>query len=371
MAVSAAASGMDVQLICPWKVSSDVRQGVRLRPFTRFPRGRNRLFAVRREVRGILAGMDAPPDIVHFHDPDLLPLASRRPTESAYIYDVHENFHEEVKERDWLPRFMRSPLSVVADRIERRWASRCDGIVCVVPPQLPRFEVTGARLEMVRNFASNSVFACPTPFRHDRRPKVIGTTAAHYESNGSLVFLEAARIVADSRPDFRFEVGDRFASSTFRSRFLETRTRLGLEETVRIVPNVPAERMPERLARWFIGVSSNLDDRKQRLALPTKVFEYMAAGLPTVASRLPLIESLVQDGRDCLLVDPGDPDELAGAIIGLIDDPRRAEALSAAGRRAFEQRLNWESEIDRLANFYQAILDSTANRRSRVPSDLD
>lgn len=362
-ATAIAARGIDTHLVCPWDSEAEVRDGVRLHPFPRISGIGARLSGIRRHVAARLRAIDGALDVVHFHDPDLLPMAAARPVEARYVYDVHENFHQEIRDRDWVPGPLRSPLSWLVDRLERRWAARCDGVVCVVPPQLPRFEGAGLRAVLVRNFASRAMFAGSATAPAEPRTRIVGTTAAHYESNGSLVFLDAARLVADTHPDCRFEVGDRFASDAFRSRFLERRSRLGLDRIVEIVPNVPVDQVPARLARWCVGVSSNLDEPKQRLAIPTKVFEYFAAGVPVVASRLPLIESLVEE-QECLLVEPGDESALAAAIRRLLDDGDEAGRRAVAGRRAFEERLNWEGEMAGLVAFYRELVTSPVRRRS-------
>jgi glycosyltransferase involved in cell wall biosynthesis len=63
-------------------------------------------------------------------------------------------------------------------------------------------------------------------------------------------------------------------------------------------------------------------------ASPMKLFEYMASGNPIVASDLPAIAEIIQDGRNGLLVPPGDASALAGALRRLRDDPSLACRLA-------------------------------------------
>lgn len=81
---------------------------------------------------------------------------------------------------------------------------------------------------------------------------------------------------------------------------------------------------------------------------PLKVLEYLAAGLPTVAAAVADLPAQVRDGRELLLVPPGDAGALTGALARLRDDPALRRRLGAAGRAAAEQRLTWRAVADRV-----------------------
>jgi glycosyltransferase involved in cell wall biosynthesis len=87
-------------------------------------------------------------------------------------------------------------------------------------------------------------------------------------------------------------------------------------------------------------------------ALPVKLFEYMAAGIPSVVSDFQLWREIVE-GADCgICVDPTDPAAVAAAINRLLDDPEEAERMGRNGRRSVEQRYNWQSERVKLLDLY-------------------
>ena len=80
--------------------------------------------------------------------------------------------------------------------------------------------------------------------------------------------------------------------------------------------------------------------------------EAMASGIPVVATRVGGIPEVVEDGVTGLLVPPDDPGALAQAIVSLVEDPARAHALGAAGRRRAEERFSWDSVAARLHGLY-------------------
>ena len=79
---------------------------------------------------------------------------------------------------------------------------------------------------------------------------------------------------------------------------------------------------------------------------PLKVYEYGAAALPVVASRIGQIPAVVQDGVTGLLVPASDPAALAAAVDALVADPAAARRMGAAARRLMEREHSWEHVLD-------------------------
>ena len=95
-------------------------------------------------------------------------------------------------------------------------------------------------------------------------------------------------------------------------------------------------------------------------ALPVKMFEYMSAGIPVIASDFPLWREIIA-GNDCgLLVDPLNPAAIAEAIDTLVSNPTMAQRMGENGRRAVEERYNWGIEEQKLMAFYERILAKPA-----------
>jgi len=94
-------------------------------------------------------------------------------------------------------------------------------------------------------------------------------------------------------------------------------------------------------------------------AQPNKLFEYMSAGLPVIASDFPLWREII-DGVGCgLLVDPKNPQEIANAMQWIIDHPDLAAEMGRRGRMAIDQRYNWEAESQSLISLYRGLLPAS------------
>jgi glycosyltransferase involved in cell wall biosynthesis len=81
---------------------------------------------------------------------------------------------------------------------------------------------------------------------------------------------------------------------------------------------------------------------------PLKVYEYMAAGMPIIASAVGQIPSILDDGRTGILVPPSDPGALAGALTRLADDAGRREVLGSRAREEAEKRFSWNGVLSRI-----------------------
>jgi len=87
-----------------------------------------------------------------------------------------------------------------------------------------------------------------------------------------------------------------------------------------------------------------------------QMFEYMAAGLPVIASDFPLWRNIVEEAQCGLLVNPEDPQAIADALQWIIDHPEEAAAMGLRGQQAVKEKYNWNNEAAKLVEFYHREL---------------
>jgi glycosyltransferase involved in cell wall biosynthesis len=167
------------------------------------------------------------------------------------------------------------------------------------------------------------------------------------------VALRALRIIGDRRPDLDVRL-DLYGRGDSEPELRALAADLDLAECVRFHGRIPLDEVAAVIAASDIGLAPTHLDRYTEMTLSTKVYEYAAMGKPVVASRLPMVERTFPDGAVATYA-PGDPAALAGAIIGLVDDPgRREEAVERA--RAVVLATAWERESER----YVALVERLA-----------
>ena len=110
---------------------------------------------------------------------------------------------------------------------------------------------------------------------------------------------------------------------------------------------VPHHEVPGWLARMDVGVAP-YSARQEFYFSPLKLYEYMGARLPVIASAVGDLPQIVADGETGLICAPDDPRVLAGAILRLARDPQRAAAMGHAGHRHVTARHTWRGNAERV-----------------------
>jgi glycosyltransferase involved in cell wall biosynthesis len=122
---------------------------------------------------------------------------------------------------------------------------------------------------------------------------------------------------------------------------------------------VPHERVPPLLDACDMLVSPHipLADGSDFFGSPTKIFEYMAMGKGIVASRLGQIGEVLADDETALLVEPGNVEQLATAIVKLVQSPELRTRLGASAREVALQRHTWKRNAERVLQAYDELND--------------
>jgi glycosyltransferase involved in cell wall biosynthesis len=157
--------------------------------------------------------------------------------------------------------------------------------------------------------------------------------------------VEAMSIVRDVAPKLAFAiVGDGPEEAGLAAQVDSLR----LHESVRLLGWKGHEEHEAYYRHAAIGILPFLGTEHINITLPNKLFDYMGAALPVVASDVPPLRRIITATGAGVLVPPGDVKALAQALVGLGSDPERRRALGVVGRAAVERDYSWDQDRTRL-----------------------
>ena len=319
--------------------------GVRLQPFPRpglrFARPLTSSLRMLREARKVRA------DIYHFHDPELIPAGlALKMLGRRVVYDAHEDLPKTILWKPYLPRLLRRPLALAAGLVEKT-ASRAFDLVVVAGKGIERSFQGHPRTLLVRNYPIAEQFAD----RAERERPERGLVAV-YAGGLTAVRGVVEMVTAIDRVDPRHHPRLILCGNYYPESFAERVRGLPGYRWVDDRGVVPYESVPGILAEADVGLVCLLRTPNHLDSEPTKMFEYMAAGLPVIASNFPGWRDIVEGCGCGLCVDPTDPEAIAAALTHLAEHPEQRATMGANGRRAVFERYNWEAEGRRLLEAY-------------------
>jgi glycosyltransferase involved in cell wall biosynthesis len=287
--------------------------------------------------------------IYHLHEPHLVPLGLvLKLRGAAVLYDVHEDYPAHARTKLATKPLRRTLKPLVWEVVEAMARWTLDGFVCATPAIARRFPAN--RTTLVRNVPRLEDF------------EVVGSVPWSERENaaiyaGNLAAERGLREMVDM-------IGLLPPDLEARLVLLGSIRRPQLEAELRAKPSwakveylgfQPRAAMIERLARARVGLVLLYPLPNHVEAMPNKLWEYMAAGLPVVASDFPHWRALFERIGCGLLVDPMDPRSIAGAVEYLLTHPDEAEAMGRRGREAVEREFNWQGQGERLLALYDDL----------------
>jgi glycosyltransferase involved in cell wall biosynthesis len=344
--VSLVRAGYEVVQVVGDGLGDAVVDGVRIVDLGKAPPGRlARMREQPRRARSALQHLQ--PALLHFHDPELLPVGAvwaRRGV--PVVYDAHEDVPRQILTKQWIPAALRPVVSWAFERYENSRVRGLAAVAAATPHIARRFAAVARRSVNVSNFPLADELLPPAqPAPRERAVCYVGGIM---RSRGARQMVRAMAQL----PDVRLLLAGRVEDAALEA---ELREEPGWAQ-VDHLGYVGRAEVGALMARSRAGLVTLLPMPSYRDSLPIKMFEYMSAELPVIASNFPLWREIVEGTQCGLCIDPTNPDAIAAAIRALVDAPDHASRLGRAGRAAVLSTFNWPQAERELLALYRELL---------------
>ena len=287
-------------------------------------------------------------DLYHIHDPELLPYGLLlRICGKKVIFDSHENVLESIKEKIWMPRYIRM-FAYYGYKYLQTFILNCfSGVICVTPNMLKRYSNIYILKEVITNYPIYED-DIKSPDFSNKTIVFAGGISKQWSHNLVIDLL-------DEIDDCQY-----LLCGTGTKDYLEELKAMQGWHKVNYLGKIPHKHVKDKLSSSYIGLAllqpGNNTDWNVGTLGNTKIFEEMMAGLPVICTNFDLWREF-QDVYNCAIcVNPSNKNEVLDAIKYLFDNPQIALEMGNNGKNTVKNLFSWQSEEKKLISFYNNIL---------------
>lgn len=307
--------------------------------------------------------LKTPYHIIHIHNmPDFLVFSAIIPRMlgAKLILDIH----------DPMPEFYQAKFQKDADHIfvrlmtlQEKWSARFSHAVLTANPtfkeNLIKRGIPAEKITVTQNLPDRKVFNREKYSRETDRSERFtllypGTIAPRY---GLDIAIHSLPLLIPHIPIIRLRIIG--ADNKHTQELKELADALQVASYVEFVCLIPRDKIPEEMSRADIGIYPALPDPHMSIAMPGKVLEYAIMGLPTVTSRLQVLEDVFSD-ETVRYVPPGKPEAFARAVLDLYNHPEKCAALVQHADEQFVQVQSWEKERHKYFQVLRKLIPAEA-----------
>jgi glycosyltransferase, family 1 len=260
------------------------------------------------------------------------------------VYDVHEDVPLQIMNKTWIPGWLKRPLSGIVRVLEGISGRALSAIVAATPSIAAKFPA--AKTVVVQNFPEKGLANQRNEKPFGERDNAFIYVGGLSEQQGLFEMLAA------------FEQLPGGVTGLLAGKFKQLQEQAEAHpgwQHVRYLGPLPRDEVVAGLRDAQVGIVLDHPISNYVEGYSTKMFEYMACGLPFIASDFPLWQRIVAE-HDCgITVDPFDTDAVAQALGRLLSDPQEAARIGENGRQAILRKYNWDVELGKLLSCYESL----------------
>jgi len=345
-AAGAAQAGYRVRLVA---VESDVTAGETGVEVVTIPRRRRRARMTISSAQAVWLALRSRARVCHLHDPELVwAVPVLRAAGRRVVFDAHEDLPDQVVSKAYVSARLARPARAVA-RAVVALVSTADRVVAAT--ETIALAYPAGTTVLVRNYPRLRAEEAAA-LDASRRAPVVAYVGALTANRGSAALAGLTRS-REFPPGWRLEMAGHVSAPEAAELTVRPRTDdLPLVFHGRLAPDATRD----LLLQARVGLVVFEPTAAHLNSLPTKLFEYMAAGLAVVVSDFPLWRRLLEHLDCATFVDPADVDAVARAVAAYHDDPDLLDRHGRNGRRAALETFSWDGEERALLGLYDDLI---------------
>ena len=345
MCKSLALNGYNVSLVVADGKGYEIKEGVsivdvgatNMGRLSRMIKTSSRVFEKAKELDG---------DLYHVHDPELIPAGLKlKKLGKKVIFDSHEDVPKQILSKSYLNKISKIILSKIFEWYEYWSLTKFDYLIAATPFIHDKLLKINPNTVNINNFPLLNEFKILSQTQKENTVAYIGGIS---EIRG----IKQVILALSYTQNVRLNLAGSFSEKIFEEKIKKYEN----WSKVNTLGFLNRQQVSEVLAKSHAGIVTFLPEPNHINAQPNKMFEYMSAGLPVIASNFSLWREIIEGNQCGICVDPRNPKAIGDAMQYLIDNPQEAEQMGNNGLKAIELKYNWKIEEKKLLTLYKNFL---------------
>jgi len=297
------------------------------------------------------------PKIIHFHDPELIPFMlkiKKKYPKIKILFDCHEDIISYIILKKYIPFYLKSLVQIVVKDYLRRAALKLDAIITADEGVYNIFKSWGITPTILYNYPPKYIYRKTPCWDFKSRPYDLiypGSTPQYHLITMFKIACELKKMGKITN----WLILTKFCYNDFdwiNRKLME----MNLENYFHFIPAVALPILPDHLYKAKIGIVPLPDTPKFHSNIPSKLFDFFAAGLPVVLSDLNPSRRYIKGYDIAIAVEPDNIRAYAMAIYELLEDNKRMIEMGQRARKVAHDNYMWETQTPKLIQLYEELL---------------
>ena len=288
-------------------------------------------------------------DVYHFHDLELLNLAYKlSKSGKCVIFDSHEDYFALVEDKKRIPKVFKKFFSNILMYFQKRTFKKCNAVITVTPHIKDKIVKYNSNTHIVENFPIVEKFT--KRYKHKKNINLcfaggISKQWMHHSIINALANLK----------NIKYDV----AGISFNSKYFEELKKNDINKNMKFLGRLSHKDVKKLYGVSDVGMalndySFNVDYHNGSIG-NTKIFEYMEAGLPLIATDFKLWKEIIEENNCGICINPNNVEDIKNAITFFIKNPEKIKEYGINGRRMIEKFYNWDESAKKLLDIYKEL----------------